>query len=311
MKVFVTGAGGFIGQRVVARLAAAEDLEVVAGRRDGRAVPGATTVAADVTDLAQMTRALDGVDAVVHTAYGDQRVTVDGTRTTLDAAAAAGVTRFVHLSSISVYGGATGVVTESIPLDPNAAGYAAWKIDGDLAVAASPISSVRLRPTIVYGAGCDLWVDHPLRRLRSGRWGTFGDAGEGTCNPVHVDDVAAAVEAALRCDAVGAYNINGDETLTWNAWFRRLASAAGLPEPQDLGRGRVRARSAAAVPLKAIRKAVPGFSPGFLLGVPAASERTLFALQATYAIEAAQADLGWSPRVPLDEGLPAAVEAAR
>lgn len=311
MKVLVTGAGGFIGSRVVHRLASADGIEVVAGRRDGRPDPVATTVRADVTDPGSMRDALAGVDAVVHCAYGDATVTVEGTRTVLAAAADAGVARVVHLSSIAVYGSATGEVTENRPYDRQASGYGAWKIAAEEAVLAASVPSVCLRPTIVYGPGSELWVDKPLRRLRSGRWGTFGPLGEGTCNPVHVDDVAAAVEAGLRTGATGAFNVNGTETLTWNDWFRRLAAADGRTTLPDVGAARTRWRTVAALPLRVAARAVPSYDPPYLLGVPASSELTLFGLRATYPIAAAQAALGWSPRVPLAEGLPTAVAAAR
>lgn len=332
MRVLVTGASGFIGTEVLGRLAADERFAPVAGRRDvpaegpggtgGRSVP---VVRLDLTEPASVAAAVDGVDAVVHCAVGDRRVTVDGTRLLLQACARAGVPRVVHLSSIAVYGGATGVVGEDTPMVAGARGYAGWKVEAERACVAparpgepEPSGIVRLRPTIVYGPGSELWVGGMLRRLRSGRWGTLGAAGEGTCNPVHVSDVAAAVLAALTAGdrAVGrAFNVNGEESLTWNDWFTALASAAGLETPPALTARTLRRRRALGTPLKAVLKAVrrvlPSVDPDYLLGVPSRSEVDLFALRATYPVEAAAAALGWRPRVLLADGLADAVAGER
>lgn len=307
VRVLVTGASGFVGSHVVDRLARDPEFTVLAGRRDG--APG--SVRLDVTDAASVTAAVRDVDALVHCAVGDRAVTVDGTARLLDAASAAGVRRVVHLSSVAVYGDADGRVTEETPLITGGSGYAAWKADAErLCLRASSPEVIRLRPTIVYGAGSALWVETPLRRIRSGRWGTLGAAGEGICNPVHVTDVAEAVARALQAGpevAGRAFNINGPETLTWNAWFNALAGAAGLGPLPELDAATLRRRRAVGVPLKALRRAIPAIDPDYLLGVPAASESALFARTATYPTEAAGQALGWQPRMGVAEGVAGAV----
>lgn len=112
MKVLVTGASGRIGSAVCAALAAAGDAVVGLDREPS---VHATHVG-DLLDAAVVRRALAGADAVVHVAalhaphvgqWPDaefQRINVDGTRALLDAAAAAGVLRFVFTSTTALYG---------------------------------------------------------------------------------------------------------------------------------------------------------------------------------------------------------------
>ena len=234
-------------------------------------------------------------------------MTVEGTRTLLRAAAEAGVRRVVHFSSMSVYGGATGVVTEEAPLvSSDGSGYAAWKAAAEQAcLAERGVETVRLRPTIVYGPGSRQWVSWFAHRIRSGRWATFGAAGEGICDLVHVRDVAAATAAALTSPAAAgrAFNVNGPEVTTWNGWFTRLAEAIGAPPLPAISPAAVRARTLAALPLKALARLRPGLGRDWLLGVPGRGELAMFGVKATYPTEEAQAALGWTPRVRIAEGL--------
>ena len=301
--VLVTGAGGFMGGHLASWLRQDPACTVIAATRDGR--DGSRRL--DLRDFAGLRSGLAGVGAVVHCAVGDRAVTVDGTRALLAAAAAQGVRRFVHISSVAVYGGATGAVTEGTPLaQATGQGYAAWKVAAEQAcLAQTGMEVVRLRPAIVYGPGSQLWVARLAERIGSGRWGTFGRAGEGLCNLVHVTDVAAAIVAALTTPGAGgsAFNVNGAECVTWNEWFSRMAQALAAPRLRPVAPVALRARVLASLPIKAAARLRPGLAARWLLGAPARSELALFALRATYPIAAAQAALGWSPQIGIDQGL--------
>jgi nucleoside-diphosphate-sugar epimerase len=312
--LLVTGAGGFIGGAVARVLAVPPGAIVRGATRDARSLgAGITPCRLDVREAASLGAALSGVDAVVHCAVGDRDTTVEGTRTLLRVARECGVRRVVHLSSVAVYGGATGAVDEATPLvAPEGQGYAHWKSAAEAVcreAATTGLEIIMLRPAIVYGPGSRSWITLPAERVMSGAWGGLGAAGRGTCNPVHVRDVAEACRAAIHApvSAAGdAFNISGAETLSWSGWYDRLAQALGRPALRDLSPAAWRRRMASGLPFKALARVAPAAGRVFqrqILASPARSELALFALQATYPTAKAAARLGWSARIGLDEGL--------
>ncbi|HEV7458654.1 MAG TPA: NAD-dependent epimerase/dehydratase family protein [Roseococcus sp.] len=297
--LLLTGASGFIGGAILRRLRARADVAVRAASR--QAPPGGTRL--ELNDPATLPPALAGVDAVIHCAVGNAATTIAGTRHLLAAARAAGVRRFVHLSSVSVYAATEGALAEDSPrVTSEGAGYAHWKAAAERECEAAGIEAVLLRPAIVHGAGSVLWVGKMGARLRNGLVGEMGAAGEGWCNPVHVDDVAAAAEAALT-GRPGAYNISGAAPLTWNAYFAGLAAAMGI-EPPRLTPARVARQAWLSLPLKALARAAPALRPRLpaLVEAPARGELALFRQRVTYPIQAAAEGLGWRPSISVEQG---------
>lgn len=106
MKTLITGSNGVLGQSLMPHLAAA-DVDVV-----GIDVVGRPSVCCDVRDTARLTELASGCDVFIHAAatlpsYATDdiwSIDVDGTRSALQAAVGAGVSRFVHVSSTAVYG---------------------------------------------------------------------------------------------------------------------------------------------------------------------------------------------------------------
>lgn len=231
-SVLVLGAGGFIGRRIVAALAATGHT-VRAGVRDGRGTfpAGVVPIAVDATRQAAIEAAADGVEVIVNAVAGGG-TTIAENATALFAAAAG--RRVVHLSTMSVYGRMTGDVDESIPFDVLLQGdlddYGRAKLVAEGCARASTAAWTLLRPGIVYGPGSREWSALIGDLLQARRLGDLGAAGSGGCNLVHVDDVAAAVVAALATPASvgGVYNLGSPAPVpSWNDYFRAYAEALG------------------------------------------------------------------------------------
>lgn len=229
-SILVLGAGGFIGRQVMAALAASDWARPIAAGRhllEGKTDAG-TNLRLDITDRIALDRALATVDGVVNCMAGPPSVMELGCEALFRAATAAGEPVIVHLSSMAVYGNATGLVREDAPQDPAQGPYAAAKLAGERLAAAYP-RSVVLRPGCVYGAGGEQWSGRIARLLRAHRIGDLGAGGDGIANLVHVGDVAQAVLAALQSDrALGqAFNLAMPGAPTWNDYFFQFAKALG------------------------------------------------------------------------------------
>lgn len=234
----ITGASGFIGSRLSERFsgdAAQAHVRMVRSEASAAALRsrGQRAAVADLLKPAQLQQALQGCDAVVHLAHGDRGP--EATRTLVEAAVAARVRRFVHISSMSVHGPVPG--PEAAHEDTARIGrydhdYSDSKAEQEEIVQAAidrgDLPAVILRPTVVYGPGSH-FVRQVVEQARAGEVTMF-DGGQGICNAVHVDDVCAAIEAALvRDEALGqAMFINADEPVSWGEFIRAFA---GLVSP--------------------------------------------------------------------------------
>jgi nucleoside-diphosphate-sugar epimerase len=332
--VLVTGAGGFIGGRVVEMLHALGVPGVRAGvRRWSTAAQvgrlPVELVACDVLDPATLQAAMAGVWAVVHCAVGDRRTTVEGTRNVLAAARAAGVSRVVHLSTIDVYGTATGRIDESAPLTPTGAEYGDSKIEAERLCAearAAGLPVTILRPTIVYGPHSALWTVEFAERLQAGPWLLPEAETSGTCNLVYVDDLVGAVVCALRRPEPvnDAFNINGPDRPTWLAYFKALNDAMGLPPLAPASRGTSHVVANVMAPVRRTAKWVLRRYPGLVMGLyqrsplakrlmkqaesairksPTAGEFRLYSRVVDFPTDHAAHGLGYRPLVTQAEGV--------
>jgi len=333
--ILVTGAGGFIGGRIVEVVHTLGVGEVRAGVR--RWSSGARIgrlpvkiVMCDVNDSGSVRQAMEGVTHVVHCAVGDRDTTVNGTRTLLEVALDAGVKRVVHLSTVDVYGTPTGEVLESHPIAVTGRPYGDMKIEAEgvcreLAARGLPVTI--LRPTLVHGPFSATWTIQFAQKVQSRPWLVAEADARGTCNLVYVDDLVAAVVKALDADVPpgAAFNINGPEQLTWNEYFHALNDALGLPPLQMRPQARTRIHSLAVQPLRKTAKlALARFQPQIMSlyqrsdtartlikraehvirTTPAPADFTVFSRVASYSAAKAHDILGYEARFTLERALP-------
>jgi predicted dehydrogenase/nucleoside-diphosphate-sugar epimerase len=248
-RVLITGATGFLGCRAAELLTLRHGWQVRAAvhtpahaRRLAR-LP-VEMVMADLRSAMHARRLVEGCDAVVHCALGTGRdaraVTVEGTRNLAEAALKAKVERFIHLSSIAVYGLAPGAaIEESTPLRPaRRDDYAQGKLAAEAVIEAATargLNSVILRPARIYGPFSDPFVVGPLRDLRRGKLAISRSAAHSPAQMVFVDNVVFAILCSLTVDLGGlagiAFNVSDQEQPTCEAFYRFFAEAAELPLP--------------------------------------------------------------------------------
>jgi nucleoside-diphosphate-sugar epimerase len=288
MKVFLAGATGALGARLIPRLLASGH-EVVGMTRSPSKVAalralGASPVVADALDPAAVAGAVAGAEpeVIVHqlTALsGDldlrhfdrafaqtNRLRVQGTDNLLAAGRAVGVRRVVAQSFAGWPFARTGgpVKSESDPLDPHPPAamrdtLAAIRHVEAAVPAATPAAGLVLRYGGFYGPGTGLSQEPeaPMAELiRKRRFPVIGDGG-GVWSLIHVDDAAAATVAAVERGAPGIYQIVDDDPAPVRLWLPALAAALGAPPPLRVPRwlGRLMAGEAATVLMTEIRGA--------------------------------------------------------
>ncbi len=190
MRVLVTGATGFIGQRVVPRLVdLGHDVTVLVRNED---VAGVKSVRGDLERSESYVDALSDIDAVVHLAAltgkapaaRHERVNFEAAAELFERCKVAGIKRFVFASTVAV----AYPEKKSYP-------YARAKESAEKALLQSGLSAVILRPTLVLGPGSP--IQEALSKLAGLPVTPLFGNGKTRVQPVHVDDVADAFVRAL------------------------------------------------------------------------------------------------------------------
>jgi predicted dehydrogenase/nucleoside-diphosphate-sugar epimerase len=331
-RVLVTGATGFLGGWIVESFQLA-GIPVRAGVRSWNNAVRLARHAIDMADCDVLSRdqlraAMNDCEAVVHCAVGDQRVTEEGTRNVLAVAQELGIAKIVHLSSVAVYGKVNGILNEQHPRQSFGNPYAQAKIDAEHVVEdflQLGLSVIALRPSIIYGPFGEAWTVSFVRRLFSGRWGTFGLRGEGYCNLVYVTDVVQAIAQALFAPAEpGFYNVNGDERMTWNDFFCRFNEHLGHAPLRPISTWPIVAKARLLEPVRSAAKFAlhrfgstitrlhaqsalaakyMGMTESSLKLTPTREQLKLYGIRAEYPIDKARQQLGYAPRVGSEQGL--------
>lgn len=248
MNVLITGGTGFIGSRLALDCLKLGYSVTVLGQentpaeQDNKALmerKGAKVILATVTERDRVIEAMKGVDTVFHLAAAqheanvpDQHfwdVNVTGTQNVLDAAVDAGVTRFVHGSTIGVYGSAMeGTLSEKSPLKPDNV-YGVTKLEGEkLALSyldRMPVVVIRISET--YGPG-DRRLLKLFKAINKRKFFMIGP-GVNIHHPIFVDDLVQGFQlAATSDDAVGhIFLLSGKQSFTTNEMVDTIATQLG------------------------------------------------------------------------------------
>ena len=242
-RVLVLGANGFIGRRIVVRLSRDTSVTVTAAGRSPvltNSAENVHTLVLDATDEHAMRRALAGITGVVNCIAGNPDTIISSARTLFTAAAQIHpAPRIVHLSSLAAYGSIDGSVDESVLPRGDLGPYSAAKLLTEKL--AADCQSVILRPGIVYGPRSLWWSDRIAQLLCTRRLGDLGEAGDGLCNLVYVDDVANAAAHALHTPGIDGriFNLGIPSVPSWNDYFSQYAKVLGASPVRHISRIRL------------------------------------------------------------------------
>lgn len=249
--ILVTGGTGFIGEQLVRQLLTEGRQVRVLARRPARAAelfgPAVAVAAGDLGDPASLARAAEGVRQVYHCAswiaYKADwqevwRVNVQGTVNLLEACAAAGVERLVHMSSVAAGGPAVRLPdgslrrprTEADPPEPLNDPYGRSKLEQEQVVLRYPFSLV-VRPSAVYGPGDPTGINLLLKLVSRRLLPFYLGARQTPVNVVPVKDVVTGCIAAMERGRPGeVYNLVGPD-MTHAQLFALLARVSGGRAP--------------------------------------------------------------------------------
>lgn len=250
MRIFVTGATGVIGRRVIPLLVAAgHEVAAVARSTERRAAlarQGARPVSVDLFDPSDVRLAVGGHDILINLATHippapraflprswreNDRIRREVSRNLVDAGFVGGASRIIQESFIGLYPDhGEDWITEE--LEPRPASHVRSTLDAEQQArrfAESGGTGVVLRFAYFYAHDTSYTID-TVNYARKRIAATFGRH-DGFISSIHLDDAATAVVSALKIPS-GTYNVGDDEPLRRRAWFDSLARALEVPPPR-------------------------------------------------------------------------------
>lgn len=316
MQALVTGAAGCVGS-ALAELLKARGHEVRALVREGSDTAFLKTLDVELTrgdlgDRPSLDAAVRGVDAVFHCAalVGDwvsldemRRVNVEGLGRLLEASAAAGVRRFIYMSSMVVLGAdRQDNLDETAPYVFTGDNYNTTKIEAEKLLmefaAAHKLAVTVVRAPYVYGPRDRQMFPRILQYLARGKYAYIG-GGDVPFTLVYSGNLAEGLLKAARNPAAAGkvYNITDGAPVTRRQLIERMADELGLPRPKK------NVPYPVAVAVCALCEAAAKL---FRLKPPPILNRfrlKFMTAHLTFDISKARRELGYEPRIPFDRAL--------
>lgn len=248
---FVTGGSGFVGRHLIKTLIArGESVRALARSESSQATVrklGAAPIAGDLDSIEVMAQGMIGCDFVVHAAaevqeWGPreryQRVNVDGTCNTLEAARRAKVKRFVHIGTEAPFASGKDIVNidESLPLpEKPLPRYPATKAAAEKRVRAANgdgLETVVVRPRLIWGPDDTSILPQLVAAVKQGKF-MWIDGGRALTSTCHVANVCAgAINAAYRGKPGEAYFLTDGAPISAREFLTAYIKSGGVT-PQD------------------------------------------------------------------------------
>jgi nucleoside-diphosphate-sugar epimerase len=225
MKILLTGASSGIGTLLIKRLVHCADLEVKAMiHRSLVNISECEVRQGDLHNLELLTRAVDGVDTVIHMAALTSsaqeseyfRVNVTGTQNLIDACALKGVKKIIYISSRAA--------------SPDGGGYSCSKLKAEECVKNSGLQWLILRPSEVYGQGAGDTINQLIQWVQRYPFVPVIGKGQAKLSPVYIDDVLSAMERTILDKELEGETIllTGPEELTFDELVDRISKYFGV-----------------------------------------------------------------------------------
>ena len=318
--VFVTGAGGFLGE-AICRFLCSAGIQVTGFARSKYPAlekMGVTMIQGDIESIAQLKSAMQGCDLVFHVAskagvWGSKsdyfKPNVDGTKNIIDACKFLGINRLIYTStpSVTFSGVDENGIDESTPYAPNFLNYyAESKAIAEAIVIkenSATLKTVAIRPHLIWGPNDPHLVPRVIDRAKRGRLKLVGTQDK-QVDTIYIDNAAYAhILAAINLSqpestcAGKCYFVSNDQPITMENMLNKILASANLPPVTK----RVPAL---------IAYIVGAMLEKIYLWLGKTQEPILTRFVARqlstshyFDISAAKADLGYQPLVSIDEGM--------
>ncbi len=308
--VFISGATGSVGSRFAGRLSETGQAVRVLVRNPERAaalqrMANVTVIPGDLTRPESLRGCMEGCSLVYHCAAklggmnmaASQVINVDGTQALLDETVRSGVERFIHLSTIAVYGfSCEQNITEEFPWPESSEPYITTKQQAERLVQKAaekiPVSIARLGDVI--GPGQFTWTINFIQKINQGVLTPPREADSGFVNPVYIDNLidALLLLGAHPAAAGQIFNVVDGTPIRTSDYIRRMAGMAGKT-PFALPGAVMKGIATLLMVLDTLRGREATATPG---------DVEYLLKKSTFSAQKIREMLGWKPAVDLEEG---------